>query len=114
LIVSDEAAKQRILTALEDQYSRQILTATVHESLSAAELSRRYDIPLTLVYPRLKELVDAGLIAVVKSGRTLDGKWYDLYRSLLVRVEVTFDGIDLRVDAKLNGQMGNVHKPDPK
>lgn len=102
MIVNDDSAKQRILTALSDEYSREILTATVHAPLSALELSKKYSIPITTVYRRIDELVDAGLIAAVKSGRTTDGKWYDLYRSLLLRIDVTFDGVDVKVEAKLN------------
>jgi len=107
LIVNDEGAKQRILTALSDEYSFQILTATAQESLSALEISRRYEIPVTSVYRRIEELTDAGLIAVVRYARTLDGKWYELYRSLLVRVDVSFDGVDLRVDVKLNHNLSD-------
>ena len=107
MIVNDEPAKARILAALSDEYSRQILAATVHEPLSALELSRKYAIPVTTVYRRIVELVDAGLIAAVKSGRTSDGKWYDLYRSLLLRIDVTFDGADVRIDAKLNDRVSD-------
>ena len=105
LIVNDEPAKQRILAALSDEYSRQILTATVPAPLSALELSKRYRIPITTVYRRVEELVDAGLIAAVKSGRTIDGKWYDLYRSLLLRIDVSFDCGDVRIDATVNDHM---------
>ena len=102
MIVNDEPAKQRILTALSDDYSRQILAAIVEEPLSVLQLSRNYGMPITTVYRRIQELVEAGLVAAVKSGRTTDGKWYDLYRSLLLRVDVTLDGGDIRVEAKLN------------
>ena len=107
MIVNDEGAKQRILTALSDEYSLQILTATAQEPLSALEISRKYEIPITMIYRRVEELIDAGLVAVVKYGRTPDGKWYDLYRSLLVRVDVSFDGVDLRVDAELNNHLAD-------
>ena len=105
MIVNDEPAKQRILAALSDAYSRQILTATVPEPLSALELSSKYQIPITTVYRRIQELVNAGLIAAVKSGRTTDGKWYDLYRSLLLRIDVSFDGAEVRIDAIVNNHM---------
>jgi len=105
LIVSDEAVKERILTALSDEYSRQILTATVLEPLSALELSRKYEIPITTVYRRIEELTVAGLLAAVKSGRTTDGKWYDLYRSLLLRIDVKFEGADVVIDATVNNHM---------
>jgi DNA-binding transcriptional ArsR family regulator len=102
LIVDYEPAKRHILTALSDEYSRRILTATIHEPLSALQLSQNYGMPITTVYRRIKGLAEAGLIAAVKSGRTTDGKWSDLYRSLLLRIDVSFDGVDVRIDAKLN------------
>jgi DNA-binding transcriptional ArsR family regulator len=107
LIVNDEPAKERILTALSDSYSRKILSATVDEPLSALEISKDYDIPITTVYRRIEELVDAGLIAAVKSGRTTDGKWYDLYRSLLLRVDVSFQDGTIRIDATVNTRMAD-------
>ncbi|MGA3296509.1 MAG: helix-turn-helix domain-containing protein [Candidatus Bathyarchaeia archaeon] len=102
LIVNDEVAKQRILSAMADQYSRKILTATVNEPVSALDLSKRYQIPITTVYRRIEELVEAGLIAAVKSGRTADGKWYDLYRSLLRRIDVGFENGDVWIEAEVN------------
>jgi DNA-binding transcriptional ArsR family regulator len=102
MIVSDQHAKQRILAAMADQYSRKILTATVNESVSALDLSKTYEIPITTVYRRIEELVEAGLIAAVKSGRTTDGKWYDLYRSLLRRIDVGFENGDVRVEVVVN------------
>ncbi|HYW00656.1 MAG TPA: helix-turn-helix domain-containing protein [Candidatus Acidoferrum sp.] len=102
LIVCDEQAKQKILAAMADQYSRKILTATVDEPVSALDLSKTYDIPITTVYRRIEELVEAGLIAAVKSGRTADGKWYDLYRSLLKRIDVSFENGDVKVDVVVN------------
>jgi DNA-binding transcriptional ArsR family regulator len=102
LIVSEDPAKQRILSALSDEYSRKILTATIEMALSALELSKKYEIPITTVYRRIEELVEAGLLAAVKSGRTTDGKWYDLYRSLLRRIDVSFENGDVRIDVTVN------------
>jgi DNA-binding transcriptional ArsR family regulator len=102
LIVTEEQAKQRILAALADEYSRKILTATIEDPMSALELSKKYEIPITTVYRRIEELVEAGLLAAVKSGRTTDGKWYDLYRSLLKRIDVSFERGDVRIDVIVN------------
>lgn len=102
MIVVEEAAKQRILGALADEYSRKILTATIDDPMSALELSKRYEIPITTVYRRIEELVEAGLLAAVKSGRTTDGKWYDLYRSLLRRIDVGFEKGEVRIDIMVN------------
>lgn len=102
MIVVEEQAKQRILAAIADEYSRKILTATISDPMSAPELSKKYDIPITTVYRRIEELVEAGLIAAVKSGRTTDGKWYDLYRSLLKRIDVSFENGDVRIEVIVN------------
>jgi len=102
LIVSDEPSKHRILAAMADEYSRKILTATILEPISALELSKKYEIPITTVYRRIDELVEAGLLAAVKSGRTTDGKWYDLYRSLLRRIDVSFEKGDVRIEIIVN------------
>ena len=87
---------------MADQYSRKILTATLNEPVSALDLSKRYQIPITTVYRRIEELVEAGLIAAVRSGRTADGKWYDLYRSLLTRIDIGFENGDVRIEAVVN------------
>ena len=102
MIVSEEPAKQRILAALADEYSRKILTATIQDPMSALELSKKYEIPITTVYRRIEELVEAGLLAAVKSGRTTDGKWYDLYRSLLRRIDVGFEKGEVRIEVIVN------------
>ncbi|MGA3108762.1 MAG: helix-turn-helix domain-containing protein [Candidatus Bathyarchaeia archaeon] len=102
MIVSDEPSKQRILAAMADEYSRKILTATIQEPISALELSKKYEIPITTVYRRIEELVEAGLLAAVKSGRTTDGKWFDLYRSLLRRIDVGFENGDVRIEIIVN------------
>lgn len=102
MIVSDEPSKQRILAAMADEYSRKILTATIIEPISALELSKKYEIPITTVYRRIEELVEAGLLAAVKSGRTTDGKWFDLYRSILRRIDVGFENGDVRIEIIVN------------
>ena len=110
MLVNNEPAKQRILTALSDEYSRQILSATMNTPSSALELSNRYGIPITTVYRRIMELVDAGLIAAVKAGRTPDGKWYDLYRSLLLTISVSYDGTNVKIDATVNDHISEKFK----
>lgn len=102
MIVSEELAKQKILSAMADQYSRRILTATVNDPVSALDLSKAYQIPITTVYRRIEELVEAGLIAAVRSGRTADGKWYDLYRSLLRRIDIGFENGEVRIEVMVN------------
>ncbi|MGA2627513.1 MAG: helix-turn-helix domain-containing protein [Candidatus Bathyarchaeia archaeon] len=61
MLVSEEVTKQRILAAVADEYSRMILMRTRDEPVSALNLSKKYEIPITTVYRRVEELVQAGL-----------------------------------------------------
>ena len=96
--------KQRILAAIADEYSRKILHATIEAPMSASELTKRYEIPVTTVYRRIEELIEAGLIVSVKSGRTKEGKWFDVYRSLIKRIDVHFEH-DLQVELTINEEV---------
>lgn len=96
--------KQRILTAIADEYSRKILQATIESPMSASDLTKDYDIPVTTVYRRIEELIEAGLIIAIKSGRTKEGKWFDVYRSLIARIDLHFDG-ELKVELTVNEEV---------
>lgn len=69
--------------------------------MSAMTLSKTYAIPNTTVYRRIVELVHAGLLAAVRSDRTSDGKWYELYRSLLSRIHVSLENGNIRVEVEI-------------
>ena len=81
--------------------------STRDEAVSALDLSKNYEIPITTVYRRVEELVPAGLLGAVKSGRTVDGKWYDLYRSLLNRIDVSFKEGDMRIEVEINDHVAD-------
>lgn len=107
LLVTEEETKQRILTAIADEYSRKILMQTRDEPVSALNLSKNYEIPITTLYRRIDELVQAGLLGAVKSSRTIDGKWYELYRSLLNRIEVSFTEGNMRIEVEINDHLAD-------
>ena len=100
--VCEESAKERVLSAIADEYSRRILAFTMDEPVSALQVSKASGIPNTTLYRRIEELVEAGLIASVKSGRTVDGKWHYLYRSLLRRINVSFENGEVIIDVAIN------------
>jgi len=93
--------------AIADEYSRNILMRTRDEPVSALVLSKNYGIPITTVYRRIEELVQAGLLGAVKSSRTSDGKWYELYRSLLRRIQVSFDEGNMQVEVEINDHIAD-------
>ena len=107
LLVREEETKQRILMAIADEYSRNILMRTRDAPVSALVLSKNYGIPITTVYRRIEELVQAGLLGAVKSSRTSDGKWYELYRSLLRRIQVSFDEGNMQVEVEINDHIAD-------
>jgi len=88
--LQDETAKDRVLKALADEYSRSIILSTIQNSRSAVELSVEKSIPISTAYRRLHELQEAGLVAVERSVVTEDGKRFDLYRSTVKSVGISF------------------------
>ena len=105
--VSEEETKQRILTAIADEYSRKILMHAKDAPISALNLSKNFGIPITTVYRRIEELVRAGLLGAVKSNRTTDGKWYELYRSLLSRIDISFEEGNMRIEVEINDHIAD-------
>lgn len=87
----DEVAKDKVLKALADEYSRSILLSTMQKAKSAVELSTEKNIPISTAYRRLHELQEAGLVAIERIIITEDGKKFDLYRSTVRSVSVSFN-----------------------
>ena len=87
----DEAAKDKVLQALADEYSRSILLSTIQKPKSAVELSTEKNIPISTAYRRLHELQEAGLVAVERIIITEDGKKFDLFRSTVKNVSISFN-----------------------
>ena len=106
MIVNDDVSKQRILTAIADPYSRKILRTIIHDNKSALELSKECGIPVTTMYRRIEELMHAGLIVQSKASRTKDGKWFELYRTLVKSINITAENGLIAVTVSL----GNVHE----
>lgn len=107
LLIREEETKQQILTSIADEYSREILLRTRDEPVSALDLSKNYSIPITTVYRRIEELVQAGMLGAVKSSRTMDGKWYELYRSLLKQINVSFEEGNVRIEVEINDHIAD-------
>jgi DNA-binding transcriptional ArsR family regulator len=60
--VATEDAVQRLLDALTDPECRGILGATREEALTASELSKACDLPLSTTYRKLARLTATGLL----------------------------------------------------
>lgn len=61
-IVAADAHGQRVLDALGDEASREILEATGERAMTARELSERRELALSTTYRKVDDLVGAGLL----------------------------------------------------
>jgi DNA-binding transcriptional ArsR family regulator len=105
LHLQDEAAKDKVMKALADEYSRAILVSTMQTPKSAIEVSADRNIPISTAYRRLHELEEAGLVVVERSKVTEDGKRFELYRSTVRSVAVSFNLGSIDVELLPNEDM---------
>lgn len=93
------------MQALADEYSRAILVSTIQTPKSAIEVSAERNIPISTAYRRLHELEEAGLVVVERSKVTEDGKRFELYRSTVRSVSVSFNLNSIDVELVPNEDM---------
>ena len=58
-----------MLNVVMDRYTSQILLGTANRAKGIRELSREYNIPLTVCYRRVKKLAEIGLLKEEKIGK---------------------------------------------
>ena len=88
---TNEVLCDRVLKVLADKYSRQILNATKEEPKSANMIVYEANIPVSTVYRRLQNLLDAKLLSI--SGTiNEDGKKFFLYKSKVKEIHTTVNG----------------------
>jgi DNA-binding transcriptional ArsR family regulator len=92
--------KERILQALGDPASRQILALLNDAPLSVQELQAANHVPQSSLYRKLHELQDLGLVAVQTTAFTADGKRVDMFRSRIEEVRVEMRGGVLHVNVR--------------
>jgi DNA-binding HxlR family transcriptional regulator len=92
--------KERILEALGDRWSREILLMLNESPRSAQEIQATNRIPQSTLYRKLHELGEIGLVGVQRSVISADGKRVELYRSLLDELKVEMRGARLRIDVR--------------
>jgi DNA-binding HxlR family transcriptional regulator len=92
--------KERILEALGDRWSREILLMLNESPRSAQEIQATNRIPQSTLYRKLHELTEIGLVGIQRSVISPDGKRVELYRSLLDELKVEMRGARLRIDVR--------------
>tara|TARA_B100000315_G_scaffold250719_1_gene284048 strand:+ start:1290 stop:1649 length:360 start_codon:yes stop_codon:yes gene_type:complete len=105
MLVTDEESRGKVLTALADEYSRKILSATIQKAMPVSDLSASYRIPISSTYRRVRDLLELGLLAVEKSVISDEGKRFELYRSTAKRVDIRFNLGDVEIEIIPNDDM---------
>lgn len=99
MVALPRSKEEAILAAFGDSQSRAILLTLGPEARSAQDLVELCALPQASVYRKLRELQEGGLVGIQRSVMTSDGHRTDLFRSLVSRVNLTFDGGRLQVRA---------------
>ena len=98
MIIRDGERKKALLRAMADEYSLKILMALIDKADSVNNISRINDIPIATAYRRVGELQEAGLLAIERGVLTDDGKRYDLYRSAVRSMQISFRSGEIEID----------------
>lgn len=100
--VADEATLETVVTLLDDDHVRTILTATSVDAMSAKELSDRCDVSQATIYRRLDRLSTAGLVAERTRPRA-DGHHDTVYAATLDECTIRLRDGELQFDLDRRG-----------
>ncbi len=98
--ISAADRKERILDALGDPASREILLMLNDAPHSAQEILLANQIPQSTLYRKLHDLQELGLLGIQRTAITAEGKRVDLYRSLLEELRVDLSQGVLRIHVR--------------
>ena len=94
--VSEEPSVEALLSALDDEYARRILTATDQRPMSAKQLSEACDASLPTIYRRIDRLSELNLLTERPEFRD-EGRHYSVYEATLDRVVIDLDDGELNI-----------------
>lgn len=97
--MSEDCPPSEIFALLDDEYAREILTATSTQPMSAKQLSEECDASLPTVYRRAERLAACSLIEE-KTQLADDGHHYSVYEARLDRLTVELAAGELQVTVK--------------
>lgn len=101
--MSEDPDLETVVALLDDEYAREILTATSSESMTAKELSERCDVSLPTVYRRVERLEAADLVREQTRPRP-DGHHDTLYAANLDRFSVELRDGELAFELERRGE----------
>jgi len=95
--VSEDPEGAAILSLLDDDYARAILTATSAQPMSADQLTERCDASDSTIYRRVDRLKEHDLLEE-QTRFDPDGHHYSVYASRVESATVTFEDGECRVE----------------
>ncbi|MDH3278506.1 MAG: hypothetical protein OEM21_10460 [Nitrosopumilus sp.] len=102
MIIKSEKLKKAILTALADKEMLDILNESMDNLVSGTDIVKKFDIPHSTAYRKIKWMIDNELLVVVKMGFTDEGKKYSLFRSTIRSVNVSYKKNEVTVESSKN------------
>ena len=90
---SDSEFRKDVLSALSDDYSKNIINYTIEQPRSVIDIVRELNIPMTTAYRRVNSMTEKKILKITGSIVTDDGKKYFLYKSKIKAINVVF-GLD--------------------
>lgn len=98
----EELDRAKVAEILADPHARMVIAATIAQARSPKDLLESTQIPHATLYRVLHRLEETKLLIKERSAMTADGKPYDLWRSTIRVVTVTYDDQGMRVAVELN------------
>lgn len=100
--IKDRRLQQSLLKALADEQTARILAATADRACSVMDLVREEGLPGSSAYRHVRDLQESGLLAVVKTVLSPDGKTYQMYKATFREVTISFRAGEVFVEASPN------------
>jgi len=97
---SEDAGLPEVVSLLDDEVARTILTETSVEPMAASELGERCDASLPTIYRRLDALEEAELVAS-RTHVDPDGDHYEVYAARFSRLLVELERGSFRTELTL-------------
>ncbi|MFB6120873.1 MAG: helix-turn-helix domain-containing protein [Halobacteriaceae archaeon] len=89
--VTDAGEMDSVLELLDDEDCRRVLSGTVDDALTVAEIGERFDIPQSTAYRKVEALADAGLLEEKLRVRS-SGNHVSEYTCCVESVSLSIDG----------------------
>jgi len=102
MIIKSEKLKKAILTALADKEMLDILNESMDNLVSGTDIVKKFDIPHSTAYRKIKWMIDNELLIVIKMEFTDEGKKYSLFRSTIRSVNVSYDKKKVTIESSKN------------